>query len=83
MPEWIRSWMFFKLRIRSLFWPIKIKVKRTLYLAASGLIFRLSPRIQDEYKAYQEQVWGEGYASVDFGEWLAGRIWPGRITRDA
>ncbi len=52
------------------------KFKRLIFRVVFVLIWKVSPRLRQEFKAAEQRAWNDGCAFVEFGEWLGRRVWP-------
>lgn len=55
-------------------------IKRLVWRLITRLLWLLSARLRDEYKAYQNDAWGRDCACVDFSEWISWRLFPEKVA---
>ena len=57
------------------FW-LKNQLKRHVWRWLCAILWRLSPRLRQEYETATQQAWAAGLAMTSFTEYVGRRLWP-------
>ena len=57
------------------FW-LRWKLNRCVWRSYVAVLWRMSPRLRQEFDTSTQRAWDVGMAHVNFTEWVGRRVWP-------